>query len=428
MNVGILGGGITGITLQRFLEHPSEVLEAADRPGGLCQTIFKDGFGYDIGGHILFSKHEQINQLVEELLGENCGYAKRANKIYFKNRFVKYPFENGIGVLDKKDIYDCLLGYLKRDEYPDPQNLREWCYRRFGKGLAELYLVPYNEKIWNLTADQMSLEWVDRIPSPPLEDIVKSALGYETEGYLHQLYFKYPKKGGVEALVNATRKCDAAIACGFRIESIRRQGKGWSVAGSGSSRFYDRIVIAFPIHDAITCFENVPDEVKKAADGLRYNTINIVFVAVNDESLLEYSAIYIPDPNVVAHRLCFMGFFSKELVKPGTSSLIAEITTNAGDGIHEMSDAALTERVIEDLGREGLLEERRVIVTDVTRRKYGYPVYNLNYYRNTKIVHDYFASIDVPLCGRFAQFEYINSDECMRRAIALANRLNAETS
>jgi protoporphyrinogen oxidase len=425
MNVGILGGGITGLTLQRYLQHASEVLEADRRPGGLCQTIFKDGFGYDIGGHILFSKSEQINHLVEELLGENCGYAKRANKIYFKDRFVKYPFENGLGVLDKEDIYNCLIGYLKRDEYPEPKNLREWCYRRFGKGLAETYLIPYNEKIWNLATDQMSLEWVDRIPSPPLEDIVKSALGYETEGYLHQLYFKYPKKGGVEALVNAVRKPDGAVSCGFRVESIRRQGSGWTVNGSGGKRNYDRIVVAFPIHDAIRCFDGVPDEVESAIASLRYNTINIVFIAVSDESLMESSAVYIPSTNVVTHRLCYMGFFSKELVRPGTSSLIAEITTNPGDGIHEMSDAALTQRVVEDLHREGLLDKQKVIVTDVTRRKYGYPVYDLNYYKNIRIVNDYFASIDVDLCGRFAQFEYINSDECMRRAIALADRLNS---
>jgi protoporphyrinogen oxidase len=249
-------------------------------------------------------------------------------------------------------------------------------------------------------------------------------LGYETEGYLHQLYFKYPKKGGVEALVDATRKPDGLVSCGFQINSIRRQGRGWAVTGSGGNRYYDRIVVAFPIHEAIVCFEGVPDEVKKAIAGLRYNTINIVFIAVNDESLLECSAIYIPDPNVITHRLCFMGFFSKDLVRPGTSSLIAEITTNAGDGIHEMSDTALTERVIEDLNREGLLDNRAIIVTDVTRRKYGYPVYDLDYHKNTKVLHEYFDSIDVPLCGRFAQFEYINSDECMRRAIALANRLN----
>jgi protoporphyrinogen oxidase len=425
MNIGILGGGITGITLQRYLDHPSEVLEAAGHPGGLCSTIFKDGFGYDIGGHILFSKSEEINNLVETLLGDNCGFARRANQIYFKNRIVKYPFENGLGVLDKHDIYECLMGYLKRDEYPAPTNFREWCYRRFGKGIAELYLLPYNEKIWNLSTDQMSLDWVDRIPSPPTEDIVRSALGFETEGYLHQLYFKYPKKGGVQALVEAIRKPGGKVACDFKVKSIRRERNGWAVAGPRGTRSYDRIAVTFPIHEAIRCFQDVPEEVTNAIASLRYNTINIVFIAVNDESLLQHSALYIPDPNVITHRLCFMGFFSKELVKPGTSSLIAEITTNPGDGVHEMSDEAMTGRVIDDLHREGLIDRENVIVTDVKRSTYGYPVYDLNYYKNRKIFHDYFASIDVSLCGRFAQFEYINSDECMLRAIALADTLNS---
>ncbi len=287
-----------------------------------------------------------------------------------------------------------------------------------------MYLLPYNEKIWNTPTDQMSLEWVDRIPSPPREDIVRSALGIETEGYLHQLYFKYPKRGGADALVDATRDPRRPVTCDFRVEKIRKRGKGWSVTGRRGTRTFDRIVIAFPIHEAIRCFDSVPDPVQRAVAGLRYNTINIVFVAVNNPALMERSALYIPDPGVLAHRLCYMGFFSKELVRPGTSSLIAEITSNPGDGVHEMSDEALIERVISDLDREHLIDRNDVIVTDVTRSKYGYPVYDLNYHKNIKVVNDYFASIDVDLCGRFAQFEYINSDECMRRAIVLAEKIN----
>jgi hypothetical protein len=38
---------------------------------------------------------------------------------------------------------------------------------------------------------------------------------------------------------------------------------------------------------------------------------------------------------------------------------------------------------------------------------------------------NYFATPDVSHCGRFVQFEYIRSDECMRRAFALANRLDS---
>ncbi len=427
MKVGILGGGISGIGIQHFLEHPSEVLEASPKIGGLCSTIFVNGFGYDIGGHILFSKHEVINKLVENVLGENLNYCKRANKILYNGKIVKYPFENGLGALEKDEIYECLHGYLKND-YPKPTNLKEWCYHTFGKGISEKYLIPYNEKIWNWPSDQTEMGWVERIPKPPMEDILKSALGIETEGYLHQLYFKYPRFGGVEALVNALVKKDAEITCNYRIRSIARCGAEWLVSDGKTTKNFDRIALTFPIHEAIDCFENVPAEVRETVRKLRYNTVNVVFIAVNDQSLLDHSAIYIPDPSVVTHRVCFMGFFSRELVKPGTSSLIAEITSNPGDGVHELNDSDLISRTVQDLDRIGLIKKNSVIVTHVTRAKYGYPVYDLDYREKVAKMRNYFSSIGVDLCGRFAEFDYINSDECLRRAMALAEKYNAVPS
>ena len=50
----------------------------------------------------------------------------------------------------------------------------------------------------------MSLHWVDgRIPRPPVDDVIKSAIGISTEGYIHQSVFSYPLDGGIEALVKA---------------------------------------------------------------------------------------------------------------------------------------------------------------------------------------------------------------------------------
>jgi protoporphyrinogen oxidase len=426
MNVGILGGGISGIAIQHFLRHESEVLEVGERIGGLCRTIWKDGFGYDLGGHILFTKNETVDRLVEQLLRDNLNYCRRANKIWYRGRFVKYPFENGLAALGRDEAAECLIHYLRHDYPPPRTNLKEWAYYTFGKGIAEKYFIPYNEKIWNIPADQLSLEFVERIPKPPLEDVVKSAMGIETEGYLHQLYFKYPRNGGVEALVHALVKPGAAITTGYRIARIRRDRTGWEVTDGSHSRRFDRVVVAFPIHEAIHCFENVPPEVIEAVRRLRYNSMRIVLIAVKDESLMEHSAVYIPDPTVVTHRICSMGFFSRELVNPGTSSVIAEITTNPGDGVYELTDQEVTDRTIRDLDRVKLLDKDKVIVTDVTRIKYGYPVQDLDYTRNRGIVHAWFRSIGVALCGRFAEFDYINSDECLRRATVLAERLNAE--
>lgn len=424
MKIGILGGGITGVALARYLKHPTEILEATDRTGGLCKTIWKDGFGYDIGGHIIFSKYKEINEMIDNLLVGNLNKRKRVNKILLNGRYVKYPFENDLGSLTEEDNYECLIGYLKKN-YPEPKtNLKEWAYYTFGKGISEKYFIPYNEKIWNCPAEQLSLEWVDRIPKPPMEDVVKSSLGMETEGYQHQLYFRYPTYGGIEALVKSLENNGQEIELNYKIKKIKKTSSGWLVSNGNNDKYYDKIIISFPIHEAIKCFEDVPEEVATTIDNLHYNSISIVMLGINNASLLDKGAIYIPDKTVLAHRVCFMGYFSKNVVRPGTSSLIAEITTNPGDGVHEMNDAEIIERVKNDLDRIDIINKDDVIVSDVSRFKYGYPVYNLDYYKNIKIMKDYFKDIGVELCGRFAEFEYINFDECLKRAVSLAERIN----
>ncbi|MCX5848678.1 MAG: FAD-dependent oxidoreductase [Deltaproteobacteria bacterium] len=423
MNIGILGGGISGITLQRFLNHPSEILEMEKTPGGLCRTFWKDGFGYDIGGHILFSKYEHVNNLVTEILGENVNHCRRENKILFKGKYMKYPFENDLAALDVEDRYECLIGYLKND-YPPPSNLAEWAYHTFGKGIAEKYLIPYNNKIWKMNPSQISLEWVERIPKPPMEDIVKSALGIQTEGYLHQLFFRYPLSGGFESVIKQMTKKAMPLETGFKVRNIIRKSGGWQVSDGSRTREFEHIVISFPIHDALKCFQDAPNDILNVVEALRYTSIRIVFIAVNNESLMDKSAFYIPDPLVLPHRVCYMGFFSPNMVKSASSSLIAEITVRPGDELDRMSDAALIEKTVRDLESLGILNHSDIISSETRRFEYAYPIYDKNYSDNTKRMRAYFEEQKIDLLGRFAEFEYINFDECVHRAMLMAQKLN----
>lgn len=424
MHIGILGGGISGLTLHRFLKQPSEVLEKAAVPGGLCRSFWKDGFGFDIGGHILFSKHKHVNELINQLLGENINHCRRENKILIKGRYVKYPFENDLAALDKQDAYECLIDYLKAD-FPQPTNLEEWAYATFGRAISEMYFLPYNRKIWKMEPREMGLEWVSRIPKPPMEDVVKSALGIATEGYTHQLFFRYPLHGGFESVVMAMIPPNARIACNTAIRSIRKEGIGWRVSDGERDWRFDHLVLAFPIMDAIHCFENVPAEVRQTVERLRYNSLRLGFIAVHNESLMDKSAVYIPDPTVLPHRVCYMGFFSPNMVRPGTSSLVAEITTPPGGEIDRMSDGAFLERLIADLDRVGILRKADVILADTRRIEYAYPVYDRDYTAKVAVLRRYFESLGIDQLGRFAEFDYINSDECIHRAMRLAERLNA---
>jgi hypothetical protein len=65
----------------------------------------------------------------------------------------------------------------------EPVNLAEWFEANFGEVLVSTYFRPYNEKIWNVPLEQLAMSWADRIPKPPLEDVIRGALGELSENH-----------------------------------------------------------------------------------------------------------------------------------------------------------------------------------------------------------------------------------------------------
>ncbi len=427
MRLGILGGGLTGLSLAYFYDGECEVLEKDAVCGGLCRTVVKDGFSYDYGGHMIFSRDKEVLDFMVDVLGENKTRYRRNNRIWFKGRFVKYPFENDLSALPKEDIFDCVYHFLTRD-YPEPKNFREWCCYRFGKGIAEHYLIPYNEKIWNIETEKMGLEWVSgRIPDLPLEDIVKSAIGIETEGYTHQLYFYYPRQGGIEALIRAIEAKVDKVERDFCVNRVAKIKGKWVVSDGTTERTYDRLVSTIPIFDLLNALDNVPDEVREAVDGLRYNSLICVMLAVHSDKPSDKFAVYFPQRELKFHRICFYDFFGDSCAPPGYSNIVAEITANKGDGTYKMSDEELIEHVITGLDKEGFLRRKDVCETDVSRREYAYVVNDLDYGRNLKIIYDFFDENGIILCGRFSEWKYLNMDDCIRHAMKLAAALSRRT-
>lgn len=426
MKLGILGGGLTGLSLAYFNKGECEILEKEPVCGGLCRTVRKNGFSYDNGGHIIFSRDKEILDFMVEILGENRIRYRRNNGIRLKGRLVKYPFENDLAALPKEDNFDCLYYFLTRS-YPEPRNIKEWFYYRFGKGIAELYLIPYNEKLWNMEAEELGLEWVaGRIPDPPLEDVLKSALGIETEGYVHQLYFYYPKSGGIESLVRALENKVEKVEKNFNVRKVKRQNGKWVVSDGERERSYDRIVSTIPVFDLLAALDNVPQEVRDAAGGLRYNSLICVMIGLRPGRPSANFAVYFPQSELKFHRVCFYGYFGSSCVPPGCSSAVAEITVNRGDGTCEMSDGDLVRHVVRGLEREGFIRESDVCETDVSRSRYAYVVNDLNYSRNTGIIREFAKERGIALCGRFSEWKYLNMDACIRSAKETARELSTE--
>jgi len=423
LTIGILGGGISGISLAAQLGEDVEVLEKRPRIGGLCGSIIDQGFTFDAAGpHIMFSKNKEVLNLMVSTLGDNVQQRRRDNKIWFKGRLVKYPFENDLASLPKEDTFECIYSYIVNKHANDtPSNLAEWSYKTFGEGISDKYFIPYNKKIWNYEPSKIGLEFVSRIPKPPMEDVLKSAIGIPTEGYLHQLFFYYPIEGGYESIVHAFAKSVRGRICtSLPVKSISHDGSQWIVNGE---RKYETLVSTIPVHELLTLWSDAPQKARDAAARLHYNSLINVLLGCKDDPGSLHTAVYIPDPAILFHRISFPQAFSPKNVPPGGSAVMAEITANEGDGVWEMTDAQILDRTIAELDSTGFINPEKIAYKRVIRFQYGYPVYDLDYRRNVTILRESIESAGLHLLGRFAQFDYINSDVCVERALALAAEL-----
>ena len=426
MKTAILGGGLSGLTLAHILAGRGEdvlVLEAEEAIGGLCRSRTGDGFCFDTGGsHIIFSRDSEVLGFMLSVLGENRAERKRNTKIFYKDRFVKYPFENGLSELPREDLYLCLSEYIKtliaaeKGELPPVVSFRDWIYTTFGAGIAECYLMPYNRKIWNYPPEQMSAHWVEgRVPRPPVEDIIRSAIGIETEGYTHQAVFSYPLHGGIEALVRAIAEpVMDRVTCGFGASRIRRTPGGWEITDGTRTVRAGKLISTIPLQNLLPALDGVPAAVREALGALRYNSVCSVFIGVRGE-VPPISWLYVPMPETgLFNRVSFPSNFSTAVAPEGCSSVLAEITYNDGDPVTGMKDDEIIGHVISSLESMGLIRKDAVVSSGIARHRFAYVVYDLDYLKNIRTVRDYCREIGIDLVGRFAQFEYLNMDGCIR--------------
>ena len=430
--VGILGAGLTGLATASLLARPAVVLESRPWVGGLLRTFGRGGFSSDVGGHIIFSKDQRV---LDQMLGWLDGQVergRRSNVILYDKAMVKYPFENGLAELpSKQDTLECVEGFVRAwreaDTAPVARNLKEWCYRRFGPGISDKYLIPYNTKIWKLPLEEISTEWVDRVPSPSLTEVLKSAIGIPTEGYTHQLYFYYPRTGGIQRLAEILR--DRALAAGhhirtgFEVRQVRRTGDGWLISDGKETIACEKLVSTIPILPFMRALDDVPAEVVNAAEQLRTNSLRVVLLGINRPDLNQHTAVYVPNPRSVYHRVCCNNCFSPWMSPPGCSSVSVEITCSETDQVGRLDDAALVERVVSDLERDGILRRADIVESMVHREQNAYVVYNHGYEQRRTLVADYARSREICLAGRVAESKYLNMDACVSRAMEVRAEL-----
>ena len=92
-----------------------------------------------------------------------------------RERFIPYPFQNNIHRLDTEERLLAWKGLEQASNLRSsatPRNFQEWIYSTFGEGIAEIFLLPYNLKVWGYPLDSISIGWMgERVAVPDLARI-----------------------------------------------------------------------------------------------------------------------------------------------------------------------------------------------------------------------------------------------------------------
>ncbi len=426
--VCVVGGGLAGLTTAYHLLRRGEdlrisLLESSSRVGGLLKSELIGGYLFDTGGsHIMFSKNvEKLSEMLS-FLGGNYVRHYRNSKVYYKGIYVKYPFENGLHDLPPEERFECVWGvveaYIKRikNELSEPRNFLEWLPYVFGDGIASKYLIPYNEKIWKTNLSEITLEWVEgRVPTPPIREILMSAVGLNVEGYTHQLIFYYPSSGGIEALARgllnellSSKRVE--IHTNQVVERVRTSSEDSLIVETRDSCFEcEAVIYTASLKRSGNVFKEVLGELSRELERLRSVPIAVVGLGVRGEAR-PYHWIYLPDKKYLPHRVAILSNFSRNNAPEGGVSIIAEISFRNEDELRSVPDNELVRKSYEDLLEVGLVRNPELEVSEVWRWEDAYIIYDKNRSEIVKKVGDELRKLGVFINGRFGTWEYLNMD------------------
>lgn len=432
----ILGAGLSGISTAYFLQEREKygdivLLEKENETGGLCRSIRVGDYLYDIGPHILFSKDKEMLGQMLDVIDEGKNDLVRSNRILYKGRRIQYPFENDLSKLPGEDLDYCIHAF---NDNPyggyEATNMLQFFLKTFGEGITNIYLRPYNEKIWKYDPAFMNTSMVERIPKPADEEIRRSAAGETVPGYLHQLYFSYPKKGGIQAVPDGfKRRLDpdkCTVKTGAEVAAVRKRQTGFEIeTASGETFGADVLISTIPVHELVRVYENAGGEIREIAGRLRYNSILIGLVRIPYDLCGDNFAFMIPDRDVIFHRISKMDFLGSEYHRgDAEAAYMVEITYREGDRTDRLGMDGIRDRVASGLCKIGFAHKKEdVEFIDITSYKYAYVIYDLDHARNMTKIRSYFEEQNIVLNGRFGNFEYWNMDRIVRESYELSKKI-----
>ncbi|OBT66393.1 hypothetical protein VE03_04916 [Pseudogymnoascus sp. 23342-1-I1] len=446
VDILIIGAGPTGLGAAKRLNQingPSWlIVDANETPGGLASTdITPEGFLYDVGGHVIFSHYKYFDDCIDEALPkEDDWYThERVSYVRCKNLWVPYPFQNNISVLPKDDQVRCINGMIDaamdaRVATNKPANFDEWIIRMMGTGIADLFMRPYNFKVWAVPTTKMQCQWLgERVAAPDLKTVTKNVILQKVAGnWGPNSTFRFPARGGTGAIwigvANTLPKEKTRFGPRGSVKKVDAGAKTVTMS-NGSKIRYKRLISTMAVDQLV---ESMGDErLMKMSKDLFYSSTHVIGVGIRGErpeNIGDKCWLYFPEDDCPFYRATIFSNYSPgnqplASVKLRTKYLAngdAPASTEPQNGPYWSIMLEISESSMKPVDQENLLrdsiqglintkmikEEDEIVSTYHRRFDHGYPTPSLEREGVLKQLLPALEASGIYSRGRFGSWRY----------------------
>lgn len=423
MRTVILGAGLAGLSAAEELARQGGevlVIEKNPFPGGLACTMKQNGFAYDLGPHRFHTASPDILRFVEELPGIDLMELERVSRIRLLDRYFDYPLSFG-NVLSRMPLHrgaGMMLSFALEKARGifsprEQESFEGWVLSRFGRGLYELYLAPYNRKLWGIEPRELSADWASqRITVPSLAGLVRETL-FPSKETVRSLVstFHYPT-GGIgsisDALERRIRDLGGEILYSREPSSIARRGDRWEIVIDGEAIPCHHIINTIPVNEYTGLLGDVlPDGVHRSASALQFRSLVFLAVLLDSDVKPRDHWIYTSEDRYLFNRLSI----SRNFDPRSPSQVVFEFSCMKGDDIWNATTEELLRSTLPGAEHLGLFSRDMVTGAHTSRASHAYPIYRKGYAEHTARVLDCLEDLPGSVsCGRQGLFRYNNMD------------------
>jgi protoporphyrinogen oxidase len=372
--------------------------------------VVEDGFVWDYSGHFFHFKQPAIEAWLRARMDGEVRTVRKLSSIRVAGVDVDFPFQKNIHQLPKDRFIDCLVDLYFRDEAvvdATPGSFKEMLYRRFGRGIAESFLIPYNTKLYATDLDRLDRDAMGRFfPHADVADIVRNMRAADNASY--NATFTYPARGAMEYVRALLRDLpDDAVATSCPVTSIDLRRRVLTTPRGELG--YGRLVSSAPL-PALLGLSGLP----VPADTFSGNRVLVWNLGFDRKGRDDVHWMYFPDPACSFYRV---GWYDNIM---GGDRMSLYVEVGLPDDGAAVDPIAIRDRILADLRAEGLVTDHQLVASHTVTMT---PAYAHITQRSIAAVTDArrtLAAAGVYSVGRYGGWTYCSIEDNLIETRALA--------